>query len=192
MTDPYCWPGSACLRNLLGIRTEERLRRSEALIVAAREVQLMDTTLPGQYDLEHLKNFHLRLFGDVYDWAGTPRTVDIDKGVPFCHWRYLEDQASARLRELREKDALLVGFNRSHFVGRFAYHYGEINALHPFREGNGRTQRAFLRQLAAAAGWRVDWSLTTKDENDAACRENLTTGRVDRLVALVDAVVRRR
>jgi cell filamentation protein len=73
----------------------------------------------------------------------------------------------------------------SPFVERLAYYYGEINARHPFREGNGRTQRAFTRQLAASAGWSVDWSDLDREQNIDACRVNLQTGSTKELEDLL-------
>jgi cell filamentation protein len=78
---------------------------------------------------------------------------------------------------------------RERFVERLAYHYGEINSRHPFREGNGRTQRAFLRQLAAAAGWRLDGSQLNPADNIAASRDNLTTAGTQQLVKILNPVV---
>ena len=87
------------------------------------------------------------------------------------------------------RDQWLTGRQRASFVQRLAHYYGELNARHPFREGNGRAMRAFLRQLAAAAGWRLDWSALGPTDNIAASRENLRTGDTDWLAQLLDPVV---
>ena len=71
------------------------------------------------------------------------------------------------------------------------HYYGELNVCHPFREGNGRTLRAFLRQLSAAAGYQLDWSELNKSENIEACRRHLSTADVTMLVAVLDPVVSR-
>lgn len=88
-----------------------------------------------------------------------------------------------------ERDRWLIGRQRQHFVEALAYYYGEINARHPFREGNGRTLRAFLRQLAASAGWRLDWSALDREHNTAASVHSFHTGHYDKLVAALDPVV---
>jgi cell filamentation protein len=86
--DPYCWPGTDCLQNKLGLRDAEALRDIEGRIASVRDVEAATTTVPGDYRLGHVKAFHAHLFGDVYDWAGKTRTVDISKpGASFCHWR---------------------------------------------------------------------------------------------------------
>lgn len=118
------------------------------------------------------------------------RTVDISKGVTFCHWRYIEDQVTAILAAL-ENDGHLLGFNRDTFVQSLAHYYGELNVCHPFREGNGRTMRAFLRQLGAAAGYQLDWSELSAAENIDACRHHLLTTDTSLLVAALQPVVRR-
>ncbi len=83
----------------------------------------------------------------------------------------------------------LFGLPREHFVRRLAFYYGELNARHPFREGNGRTQRAFLRQLAASAGWRLDWSELSKSANIEASRRSLIAADLTMLTGLLDRVV---
>jgi cell filamentation protein len=152
--DPYCWPGTDCLRNLLGIRDPAELARVEQEIVGYRSSEL--AFLPGAFDTEHLLRFHHALFRDVYDWAGQIRTVDIAKGIPFCRHQFLPDQLDALFDNLAD-DTYLTGLAAGEFLEKFARLYGDLNALHPFREGNGRTQRAFLGQLARAAGWDISW-----------------------------------
>jgi cell filamentation protein len=132
------------------------LARAEARIVSVREVEIATTTLPGEYNLEHYQRFHHALFRDVYDWAGQLRAVNIIKGdAQFGAAQFLAEQMSSVLAEL-ERDKWLVGRPRAYFLDKLAYYYGELNARHPFREGNGRTLRAFLRQLSAAAGCKSD------------------------------------
>jgi cell filamentation protein len=191
VTDPYQWPGTSCLRNKIGIRDPAELAHVEARIVAVRDVQVARDPLPGEFNLQHLQGFHYFLFQDVYDWAGKCRTVDISRDeVPFCSWRFIDDEVSATLSHLAQ-DRWLIGLDRAEFIDRLAYHYGELNARHPFREGNGRTQRAFLRQLAAAAGWRLDWSALDKDANIKASRHNLRTANHSLLAQVLAPVVTR-
>jgi cell filamentation protein len=189
VADPYCLADSSCLRNRLGITDAKELRAVEARIVAVRDVEILRTTLPGEYNLEHLKSFHRRLFGDVYDWAGETRTVDIGKpGVHFAHWRLVDECLSSVLGQLAA-DGYLIGRTRQSIVERLAYYYAEINAVHPFREGNGRTQRTFLRQLVAAAGWRIDWSGLNQQENIDASRRSLQTTETEPLQRLFEPLI---
>jgi cell filamentation protein len=191
VTDPYLWPDGSCLKNKLGIRDPERLAKFETIIVSSRNMELTREILPGEYNLQHFQRFRWWLFRDVYDWAGKARTVNITKdGLQFASWRYLDEQVSAVLNELAE-DRWLIGRSRQSFVDKLAFYYGELNVRHSFREGNGRTQRAFLRQLSAAAGWRLDWSALNKDDNIAACRENLRTATHVQLAEVLDPVIMR-
>lgn len=191
MTDPYLIPGTDCLANKLDISDPETLRQAEGRIVSVRDVQLARETLPGEYNLAHLQAFHRVLFQDVYEWAGKTRTVDIIKGnARFCGWHYVEDEVSALLGRL-ERDNWFLGLRRPKFIELLAYYYGEINARHPFREGNGRTQRAFLRQLSAAAGWRLDWSALSKEDNITASSNNFHTAGTEHLIRVLEPVVAR-
>lgn len=89
-------------------------------------------------------------------------------------------------------DAYLQNLGFDDFVERLVHYYGELNTVHPFREGNGRTARAFLRQLSAAAGYLVDWSVLSEKENITACAENPRTADVGPLTRLLVPAVRRR
>jgi cell filamentation protein len=190
VTDPYCWPESTCLKNKLGILGADQLAVAEARIVAVRDVEIARTTIPGDYNLAHFKEFHRRLFRDIYAWAGAPRSVDIEKsGVRFCHWRFVDDEVSSVLTSLT-RDGHLIGLSPEGFIERLAYYYGELNARHPFREGNGRATRAFLRQLAAAAGFLLDWSELDAAANIEACRANMLTAQTEPLVKALRPVVR--
>jgi cell filamentation protein len=189
VTDPYVIPGSECLQNLLGLTDLNELRTVEARIISIRDVELARTVLPGEYNLAHLQAFHHHLFQDVYSWAGQLRTVDIAKdGLRFGNWKFVDEQVSAVLAKL-EDDNWLASLPRETFVVKLAFYYGEINAVHPFREGNGRAQRAFLRQLSAAAGWHLDWSELNKSDNIMASRHNLRTATTDQLARVIAPVV---
>jgi cell filamentation protein len=189
VTDPYAIPDSACLKNLLGLTDPDELRTVEARIISIRDVELARTVLPGEYNLAHLQAFHHHLFQDVYSWAGQLRTVDIAKdGLRFGNWKFVDEQVSAVLAKL-EDDNWLAGLRRESFVVKVAFYYGEINSVHPFREGNGRAQRAFLRQLSAAAGWHLDWSELNKSDNVMASRHNLRTASTDELAKVIAPVV---
>ncbi len=190
-TDPYCWPGTDCLQNKLDIYDPHQLAEVESRLASIREVQASRMIIPGNYALGHLQGFHQVLFSDVYSWAEQTRTVDISKpGARFCHWRFIDDQVSAILSRLPE-DGFLLGLRPQVFVESLAHYYGELNVCHPFREGNGRTIRAFLRQLAAAAGYLLDWSELNAEANIAACQQHLTTNDLSLLVTVLRPVVRR-
>jgi cell filamentation protein len=112
---------------------------------------LHESPVTPTYDLHHLREIHRRIFGDIYDWAGQIRTVAIAKGATFCLPQYIESSAAVIFDDLRDED-YLRDLDRDAFTGRLAHYLGEVNALHPFREGNGRAQRAFFGQLTLDAG----------------------------------------
>ena len=87
-------------------------------------------------------------------------------------------------------DGLLQNRSRRQFIDRLAFYFAEINALHPFREGNGRTQRAFLKQLSRQAGWDIDWRLMSSDENLRASIASMH-GDLDAVTQILDRIVHR-
>lgn len=162
--DPYLDAATGILRNRLGIHTEHGLREAEAGLTIAAVADLGVRLLPGHYDLEHLCDFHREIFGDLYDWAGCIRTVNIAKIDPFCIHQHIQTYSEHVFTALR-KEGHLLGLPLPLFLDRLTHYYAEVNAIHPFREGNGRTQRAFFYQLCRVAGWPVDWSDMDGDEN---------------------------
>ncbi|MGE5829954.1 MAG: Fic/DOC family protein [Micromonosporaceae bacterium] len=162
--DPYVDPATGLLANKLGITDTETLNQAIADITAARLDQLATRHLPGSYDLNHLKAFHRAIFSDIFEWAGQTRTVQIAKQTGFCLPQHIETYAASEFAKLA-KDNYLRQLAWPDFVDKLAYYQAEINELHPFREGNGRTQRAFLYQLAREAGYHLDWTRVDADDN---------------------------
>ena len=146
--DPYLDPGSGVFRNRLGLTDRTELAAVEKRLSTARIAQLKRRRLPGRYDLDHLRAFHWTIFQDVYPWAGQLRTVLIVKaGGSFCLPHQIQDTAAGIFDRLATAGHLR-GRDREGFLDGLVPLLAEVNALHPFREGNGRTQRAFLSQLA--------------------------------------------
>ena len=168
--DPYCYPGTDILRNKPDIRDKERLRQFEFRKTAERSMELQESPVVGRFDLAHLQAIHSYLFQDLYAWAGKIRTVDISKGSTFfAHHAAIQNYADKQVFPAIARDKLLVGLDKPIFITRLAYHYAEINALHPFREGNGRSTRQFIEQLARHAGFDLDYTkVSQKTWIDAA------------------------
>lgn len=157
MTDPYVYPGTSVLRNLAGLQDVDVLADHEAQASTLRLAQLAALRLEGAYDLAHLQEFHRFIFQDIYSWAGELRSVPLAKpGSMFALPEHIEGYATEVLRQLND-DRHLHDLPRDEFAKRLTHYYAEINAVHPFREGNGRAQRAFLRQLALDAGHTLAW-----------------------------------
>jgi cell filamentation protein len=165
--DPYADPVTGVLRNRLGLRTAGELETAEREITHAALIFLRESPVPPSYDLGHLCVIHRRVFGDIYDWAGQLRTVAIAKGSWFCLPQYIESSAAEVFQALHG-ESLLRGLSRDAFTERLTFYLGEVNAIHPFREGNGRAQRAFFEQLAGEAGYILDWQRLDADRNIAA------------------------
>lgn len=153
-----CYPESAVLVNKLDIRDDEKLAQVEADITKLRIAQWEMRPLAGTFDFEHYKAIHRRLFGDLYDWAGQVRTVNLaKKGTQFCPAQEIESRGKRIFDRLRKLN-YLRGMGHSDFVDELTDFYCSTNELHPFREGNGRTQRLFLSQLARNAGHSLNFS----------------------------------
>ena len=156
-SDPYLDPATHVLINRLGITDESTLEQTEAALVATRSYELLQTPLKGRFDLAHLQAIHKHLFGDLYEWAGQLRTIDISKGGNrFAHHLRIESAAGPIFQQLA-KEKHLAGLDPEAFSDRAAYYLGELNALHPFREGNGRALREFISHLAHENGYYVAW-----------------------------------
>lgn len=165
--DPYADPATGVLRNELGLSTAAAPEAAEREITHASLILLRETPVRPAYDLAHLCEVHRRIFGDLYGWAGQVRTVAIAKGSMFCLPQYIEPSAAEIFRQLRNEN-FLRGLARDTFIDRLTYYLGEVNAVHPFREGNGRTQRAFFEQLADDAGFTLAWQRLDAGRNIAA------------------------
>jgi cell filamentation protein len=170
--DPYVYPGTSVLRNHFEIRDAAELAELEAAISAGRIAQLEREFISGDYDTAHLQAVHRKIFGDLYPWAGELRTVKIAKGESmFALPQHVASYLTGVLRDLVGEDRLR-GLERDDFVTRLTYYYAELNAVHPFREGNGRTQRAFLGDIATDAGHPIDWTGLDPHSNIQASRES--------------------
>lgn len=165
--DPYLDPATGILRNRLGANTQQELSAREADFTFVRQMQLASRDPDWDFDLEHLKSIHRALFQDVYDWAGELRTVRISKGgtlrgqqlVTTFAMPGLIEGAFAQSVTKRVTTANLASLcDPTAFSAFAAGLLGDLNHLHPFREGNGRAQREFLRQLGLVCSLRLDWS----------------------------------
>jgi cell filamentation protein len=153
--DPYCYPGTAVLRNLLGIEAEDTLEALETELAMTRA----DEPLPsGKLDADHYLAIHHHLFQDVYGWAGKPRTVRISKrNSHFCFPEWIDGELAKLFRGLKQ-ERFLKGLSPEAFARKAATFLATLNVIHAFREGNGRAQLSFLLLLADNAGHPLDIS----------------------------------
>jgi cell filamentation protein len=186
--DPYSDPVTGVLYNKLGLRSTAALEAAEREITHAALILLDESLVSSSYDLSHLQEIHNRIFGDIYQWAGQIRTVAIAKGAMFCLPQYIDSSAAVIFRELHDDDCLR-GMHHDAFVERLAYYLGEVNALHPVREGNGRAQRAFFGQLARDAGFTLAWQHLDPVRNVEASAATMR-GDPEPIRKMLDALVR--
>jgi cell filamentation protein len=179
----YTYPGTDTVKNKFGETDFDRLERREAHPVAARQVEIEAGYGPkGQFDADHLRAIHRHLFQDVYEWAGHTRDERVrlsdgtiatepvmhkQGGADFLIGRFIPGALDGFAKMLRDAD-YLRGLSREHFATRAADIMAFLNAIHPFRDGNGRTQRTFLRELAQDAGHDLDFSVVSKERMIAA------------------------
>lgn len=163
LTDDY-YEGTSCLINKFNIQSEEQLAKLEAGITLAKTAELERNPISYTFDFEHYKQIHKYLFEDLYEWAGKIRTVDISKkGTSFTQAENIETIANACFNRLKDNN-YFKNLDFEYFVDNIVDFYCSTNMLHPFREGNGRTQRIFIAQLIRFNGYEINFSEIDTDE----------------------------
>jgi cell filamentation protein len=174
---PYMYRGTRTHINKFGILNPDALERVVRAITDLRVELLKQWPVHGEFDMKHLCAVHYYLFQDIYEWAGRTRVVEFDRdgtadpmtilrntnfdvtnakpaGPPFKRVAQIESEANRVLDDLRQDS--LAGLDIDAFSIRLAHYLAALYLIHPFRDGNGRTIRCFLRQLAASLGWTFD------------------------------------
>ena len=157
---PYCYPGTDVYRNRMGIRDASDLEEYERVVSAA-----MMVTLPEAMPLTTAayRAAHRHMLGDVYDWAGEYRRVDTgrlerigdqDLNTPFCRADFIDNQLERRFAKIRA--TIRPGMSKAEFAATAAGHLNEVNVIHPFLDGNGRTQRQLMVAMGEVAGHAID------------------------------------
>lgn len=163
MEDKYCYPDSEVLVNKLELHDENELFNAEVKLTSLRLLELQKKPVTGSFDFDHLKKIHAYIFQDLYDWAGEERTVNMGKGNMFCNVAYISSFAQDVFGNYFS-DCYAARGSKSAFVKALAENYGDLNALHPFREGNGRAQREFSRLVCQECGYDFDLSEATHEQ----------------------------
>ena len=159
-----CYEGTTCLINKLNIHDEKQLSIVESNITLAKISILQQNPIGGNFDFDHYKAIHRFIFEDLYEWAGTPRTVNLSKkGTLFVKAKDIENVATACFDRLKSQN-FFKDFDIDDFIEGITDFYCVTNYLHPFKEGNGRTQRIFLSQLALNAGYEMDFAKVDTDK----------------------------
>ena len=160
--DPLCYPGTGVLRNKADLTDQDELDQFEQLMFLTRS----EEPLPeGALDYNHYRAIHHHFFQDVYSWAGQPRQIRTAKGGNwFCYPEYIDTEMNRIFRELSEETHLSDTNSLQDFAARAAHYIGDINAVHPFREGNGRCQLTLLDILMQVAGLEMVEDKIDEDE----------------------------
>lgn len=169
--DPYVDPATGVMRNRHGIRDMATLARIEQNYATLMATRIIQEWRPDHWDAALLCQLHHELFGGIYDWAGSYRTVEISKGTSrFAMATYIPAQTSTLFAHLESEHG---HWNRGGqaVLDKLAHYYSELNVIHPFREGNGRTIRLFLALLARHHGWLLQWENASAVENIAVCEQ---------------------
>lgn len=170
--DPYVYPDTQVLKNKFDERNALMLQKLERRLSMLGALELRLKTFK-KFDFDTLKYIHKGMFGSIYTWAGEIRTVDIAKGNSFfCPAFNIEAYANDIFTNL-QRNKYLRGLNFTDFCRQAADLLGDLNALHPFREGNGRATREFMYHLSLNAGYYLNFALVNKEEYMKASVESM-------------------
>jgi cell filamentation protein len=174
------------LRNKLGLIYVDRLEIVIADVSRARVLELSRHPLRGKFDIPHLRAIHRYIFQDIFPWAGDFRNVMTARtgSFGFPPPNFIGPSLETLFTSLKAENHLKK-LTADKFTERAGHFLGELNAIHPFREGNGRTQREFIRTLALTAGHPLSWKNLTAEGNNEASRISFATGNNTGLTAIL-------
>lgn len=183
-----CYQGTTVLINRLGITEQAQLDDAEKIAVALHWVELDAQPVPLQMDFSYYCMLHRKLFGDLYEWAGVPRTIDISKkSTNFYPAAQIDHLGNALFRRLISEN-YFIDYPRTQFIVAIAEFYHSLNMLHPFREGNGRVQRLFFTLLVRRAGHELN--LTANNADDLMLATIFAAqGVMDHLISFFDSAI---
>lgn len=178
----YCYPNSNVLVNKLNIHDNKKLEKIERKLVLLKLYELRQNKKIGNFDIMHFISIHKFLFDDIYPFAGKLRTEDIAKdNFRFAKWEYIEEQLKELLEKLSKDN--LDNLTKEQMSKKLAYYMSELNVLHPFREGNGRTIREFIRELAFKHGYYFEIKEVSPEEMLLACiQSTVDTTHLEELI----------
>ena len=179
----YCYKDTNILVNKLNIMNQEKLNEKDSNISAVKMFNLRQNKMIGKFDIPHFIGIHKYIFEDLYPFAGLFRTENIAKGnFSFAEWNFIESELNRILNELKSEN-YLKDLDKTDLAKGLAYYLSELNVLHPFREGNGRTIREFIRQLAYKNNYILDLRrINPKDLLNATIKSVVDTSDLEQLI----------
>lgn len=178
-----CYPGTQALVNYFDIRDAKQLGEMDGAIVTYKLAKMYEIDYPFDISIENYLAIHKYLFEMIYPFAGKIRSENIQKSnepyiknsvTPFCRPEYIYNNLKRIITQMKRE--FRTWKNEEEMIKRLAYFFGEINVIHPFREGNGRTQREFFRQYVRTISpylpfghYELDYALAKDDEMIRAC-----------------------
>ena len=160
----YCYPDSNVLKNKLNIRDNKLLKTAEEEITLIKQMELLKNPIKGNFSKAHLMNIHKFIFEDIYPFAGKIRREQISKSDTMFYPPNLIDRELDKVfAKIKEKN-MLKETDEEKVFDNLAYVMAELNIIHPFREGNGRSIREFIRLMAKRMGYDLNWGNIDKEE----------------------------
>ena len=159
----YCYPDTDVLVNKLGIRSKAELKTAEEEFTAVKQMALLQEPIKGRFTKTHLFRIHRFLFEDVYPFAGHIRKEQISKGDTMFYPPDLIDRELERVFKNIHSQKLLTERDVEKQVQNLSWTMAELNIIHPFREGNGRSIRELIRCMALQYGLRINWGNTDRE-----------------------------
>ena len=165
----------------MNIKDPVALEKYETSVIGLKLMALSKKGITGKFDVSHFVSIHKFLFEDIYPFAGLFRNENIAKDYfQFAEWEYIESELAKLLTELKNEN-FLSNLSKEKFAERLAYYWAELNVLHPFREGNGRTTREFLRQLSLKNGYILNLhKVAPQDLLNASIRSIIDTSDLEK------------
>ncbi|HZK56155.1 MAG TPA: Fic family protein [Desulfosporosinus sp.] len=169
MRDPYLYPNTEVLKNKFGVINNEKLNTIEAEYTSTRLKEIIEDSIKGNFDFDHLCRMHDYIFQDLYDWAGQPRIINIEKSEPvlggisieYSNFQDIEIMASSVLSKMEELEWKIISLNeKAEFLSKYM---AELWKVHVFREGNTRTIVTFICQYTQSKGFVLDTELFEKN-----------------------------
>ena len=188
--DPHWDYANGILKNVRGLTDHEKLDKLERAQAFKALSRLEEVPVRGSFDKAHLQEIHRRIFESVYPWAGELRQINFSRAAsyPFAMVQFMQGNIDKTFAELASENHL-KGLDAEAFAGRAGHYLGELNTLHAFREGNGRTQREFIRELAAEAGHHINWARVSREQMYEASSQSHNQGNNAGLTAVIRASI---